>query len=87
MSASIGDGPRFVKIGASGGDRGRTCLRQQRPRRCCEYSIAAARDLEDGDSRYAAVWMLARETHARLACELRLAITIYMPGWCDGASL
>jgi predicted nicotinamide N-methyase len=41
------------------GEPGRSYLPQHRLRRCCEYSIAVARDLEDGDSRHTTVWMLA----------------------------
>jgi predicted nicotinamide N-methyase len=40
------------------GDPGRTYLPKQRLRKACEYSIAVARDFEDGDLRHTAVWML-----------------------------
>ena len=40
------------------GDPGRCYLPQHRLRRCCEYPIAVARDLEDADSKRSAVWML-----------------------------
>jgi predicted nicotinamide N-methyase len=40
------------------GDPGRSYLPKQRLRKCCEYSIAAARDLEDGEIRRTAVWAL-----------------------------
>jgi len=41
------------------GDPGRSYLPRSRLRKCCEYSIAVARDLEDGDVKRTAVWMLA----------------------------
>ena len=40
------------------GDPGRTYLPKQRLHKACEYSIAVARDLEDGDIRHTAVWTL-----------------------------
>jgi predicted nicotinamide N-methyase len=41
------------------GDPGRAYLPKQRLRRCRDYSIAVARDLEDSDSKHTTVWMLA----------------------------
>lgn len=41
------------------GDPGRACLPKQRLRKCCEYCIAVAGNLEDSDSKHTAVWMLA----------------------------
>jgi predicted nicotinamide N-methyase len=41
------------------GDPGRAYLPKQRLQKCREYSIAVARDLEDGDVKRTAVWVLA----------------------------
>jgi predicted nicotinamide N-methyase len=41
------------------GDPGRAYLPKQRLHKCREYSIAVARDLEDGDVKRTAVWVLA----------------------------